>query len=183
MDGEDPVLVEQRLGQRDIVVVRGPAAQPERGNRAVQPGIVGRQDLNLRKVAQRPDPAIAQRPQARLARRSADRRLKGQRGRDGELRGIVRRAGMNARPDVGAGRVLGRIGIDGGDALAPNVDRPDAERRADPFVEVDPDEIGIEIGQAEIELSDAVRRIDERIDPALAREPAISAIGRTSPVR
>ena len=56
------------------------------------------------------------------------------------------------------------------DALAPNVDRADAERRADPFVEVDPDEIGIEVGQAEIELSDAVRRIDERIDPALARD-------------
>ena len=41
MDGEDPVLVEQRLGQRDIVFVRGPAAQPERGDRAVQPGSSG----------------------------------------------------------------------------------------------------------------------------------------------
>ena len=97
MDGEDAVLVEQRLGQRDIVLVRRAPAQPERGDRAVERRIFGRQNLNLRQVAHGVHPAIAQRPQA--CRRAERRRCRLEREGvgNGQLGGIVGRAGMDAR--------------------------------------------------------------------------------------
>ena len=60
VNGENAVLVEQRLRQRDIVVVAGSPAQPERGDRAVERGILGGHDLDLWEVANGMDPAVAQ---------------------------------------------------------------------------------------------------------------------------
>src|SRR5207237_4467005 len=49
---------------------------------------------------------------------------------------------------------------------APDIYRSNAERRADPFVQVDADEIGTEVRKAEIQLADAVGGIDDNVDPA-----------------
>src|SRR5437764_13071560 len=100
MDGEDAVLVEEGLGQRNIVLMRGPAAQPEGGDRAIHSRLFGRQDLHLRQADYLLDPAIAQGPQPGLATGAADRRLEAERGGDGQLDRIVDRPGMDASADI-----------------------------------------------------------------------------------
>ena len=182
MDGEDAVLVEQRLRQRDIVFVR---VRPRSRNDVIAPYSAGSSGVRIWTCGRSlhlAHPAIAQRPQPRRAPRAADRRLERQRGRDGQLRGIIGRAGMDAREDVGALGLFRRIGIDRADPVAADVDRADAERRADPFVQVDADEIGLEVGQAEVELADAVRGIDQHVDPAL-RAPSSRFRRRAGPGR
>ena len=107
------------------------------------------------------DPAVTKRAQPRCAASAANRCLELQGCRNCQLGGIVGRAGMDASEDVGALRIFGRIGVDRTNPIAPNDDRADAERRADPLVQVDADEVRFEIGQAEIELPDAVRGVVE----------------------
>ena len=86
------MLVEQRLGQRDIVLMARVAADAERRNRAMRRGIIWRENLDLGQAGDLPDPAVAQRPQAGRAPGAADLFLERQGGWNRQMGGIIGRA-------------------------------------------------------------------------------------------
>src|SRR5205085_12577913 len=100
VNGEDPVLVEQRFREGDIIIVRCATANPEGRDRPVQGRIVRRQYLNLIQRAQRCLPTVAQRPQSSRSAGASNRLLKGERGGDRQLCCVIDRSGMNPALDL-----------------------------------------------------------------------------------
>src|SRR5690606_3185487 len=94
-----------------------------------------------------------------------------ERRRNGEKWGRIRRSHVDAvaRVPGEAGAIPG-VAIELGGRAAPNVEDAHSERGAEPLVAVEADEIAVEIGEVEVELAPAMGRVDDRIDPAFARE-------------
>ena len=130
-------------------------------------GVVRRQYLDAGDRPRLPDPAVAKRAQPCGAGGTVDPMLKGECGGDGEPGRIIERAGVDPGHDgVGAARVFGGIPVDAGQRAFADMEDADAQRRAEPFVAVQSDEIAIEVGQREVELLPTVRGIDDDVDTA-----------------
>src|SRR5690606_22766035 len=171
LHGENAVIVQKRGGDRVVLRCRRPTGNSERGDRAVKVWIVGCQDFDVLQVANLPDPPIPQSPKASRSARWADRLVELERSRYREKWGRIRRSHVDAVAGLpGGAGAIPSVAIELGGRAAPNVEDAHSERGAEPLVAVEPDEIAVEIDEVEVELAPAVGCVDDRIDPAFARE-------------
>src|SRR3546814_13792255 len=110
---------------------------------------------------------------ARCARLVANSVLTIERRGYAELGREIDRSGVNTRMGVRPeGRRVGDIGVDQIDLLPSDIERADADRRPDPFVQIDSDEVCIEVEQRESAVAPATRRIDDGTEAACTRHRA-----------
>ena len=113
-------------------------------------------------------PALAQVTQACLLVGHADALVQGNGFRECQVGGEVDRTGMHAAAHaavVGLPHVRVKIGHT---ALA-HVHRADADRRTDPLVQIDADEISLELRHRVVDLAEPMRRIDDHVDTTCTR--------------
>ena len=170
MNSEDPMLFKQTLGNGGVRLRAAPPTEPERRNFAMRHWVVRRLYLDAGYQPRLSDPAITTRTQPGGTGGAIDPLLEGQRSGDGEPGSVIKHAGMSAgHYDVGATCIFGGSPVDAGQRAFADMKDTDAERRAQPLVAIQLDEITVEARQREIELLPAVCSVDDHVDRAGAR--------------
>ena len=113
-------------------------------------------------------PAVAQVTQPSLLVGDPDALMQVKRRRQRQVRGEVGGTGVYPRTHVTRAALFTHVGVDIGHPAATDIQRADADRRADPFVQVDADEIRFETRQLEIQLTNTVCGIDDCIHATTA---------------
>lgn len=168
MNGEDAMPFKKTLAMAAVRLRAAHPPEPERCDRAMRHRIVRRQYSDAGYRPRLSDPAITERAQPRGAGGAIDPLLEGQRSGDGKPGSIIKRAPVNAGHN-GVGAVASSAGSRSmRDSALQDAEDPDAERRTEPFVSVQPDEIAVEVRQREVELLPAVRSVDDDVDPTRA---------------
>ncbi len=168
MRGEHAVLIQQPLLQRHVVGDAGAAAQAEAGQCAGQGRVRRGQHFQVRHLPRGHRPTLAQVTQACLLVGRADALVQGNGFGQRQVRGEIDRAGVHAAahaPIIG----LAHVRVEVGHAALAHVHRAHAHRRADPLVQVDAHEIGLQVRHREGDLAEAVGGIDDHIDAARTR--------------
>ena len=135
----------------------------------MQARIVGREDFKARVAAHLGYPEIAQIGKARGLVGGADHFVEVERVWNGEGSGEIGRSRMDAVIDRAS--AVGPFGYVGGDrfkTVLANVHDADAERRADPFVHIEADEIRAEIVYRKVQLAPGMGGINDTIDAPFA---------------
>jgi hypothetical protein len=89
---------------------------------------------------------------------------------NGEERREVCRPGVNAALNAGGRRFfIPHHPVDVGEALLADIQHADADRSADPLVQVEADEIASEVADGHVHLADRVRRVENDVRAASAR--------------
>ncbi len=111
-------------------------------------------------------------PQAGLLGANPDPLMEFDGRRNGEDGGEIHRARMHARANIVFRPILiGLVAIDIGEAVLGDIEAAAADRRADPFVQVEADEVDAESAHVEFHLAPGMSRVDVHID-AMRLRPA-----------
>src|SRR5262249_46941176 len=155
-----------QLGDQRIDISRSDLpGEPERGDPSNHRGIIRRLDLDALQLARPRHPVVTKVAIALFLRCWSDLLMERQGSRYGEVGREIRRARMNARTHVIRGEILiAQMPVDIGDAVLADVHEADTERRADPLMQIEADEIDAEIRRLKFDLPPAVSSIENDID-------------------